>query len=50
MAYARRYCRELDKTKEEEDAIIKEMTSSDYDNLVSVFDNHFGEFVDLIMP
>ena len=27
------------------DAIIKEMQSSDYENLVQVFDKYFGDFV-----
>jgi hypothetical protein len=26
-------------------AIFTEMTTGDYDNLVNVFDSHFGEFV-----
>ena len=26
-------------------AISKEMTSADYDNLIKVFDKHFGDFV-----
>jgi len=33
---------ELDEAK-----IIKEMTSSDYDNLLKVFDKYFGKFVTL---
>jgi len=31
----------------DKDAIQKEMTSGDYEHLVSVFDKHFGEFVTL---
>ena len=31
----------------DKDAIQKEMMSGDYENLVSVFDKHFGEFVTL---
>lgn len=29
----------------DENAIIEEMKSGDYENLVSVFDNHFGDYV-----
>jgi hypothetical protein len=29
------------------EAIIKEMTSSDYKNLISVFDKYFGDIFDL---
>lgn len=29
-------------------AINKEMTSGDYENLITVFDKHFGEYVDLV--
>lgn len=28
-------------------AIQAEMTSGDYENLINVFDEHFGDFVDL---
>ena len=27
------------------DSILKDMKSSDYDNLIKVFDKHFGSFV-----
>ncbi len=30
------------------EAIMKEMQSGDYENLIQVFDHHFGEHVDLI--
>ena len=29
-------------------AIHKEMTSGDYENLIAVFDKHFGDYVDLV--
>lgn len=29
-------------------AIDKEMTSGDYENLITVFDKHFGDYVDLV--
>ena len=30
------------------DSIIKDMESSDYENLIKVFDKHFGSSVDLV--
>ena len=30
------------------DSIIKDMESSDYENLIKVFDKYFGKFVDLV--
>lgn len=30
------------------EAIHKEMTSWDYENLIQVFDKHFGDYVDLV--
>lgn len=44
MGYATRFSKQLGLDK---DAIIAEMTSGDYENLVSVFDKHFGHFVTL---
>ena len=32
----------------DEEAIAEEMRSSDYENLITVFDKHFGEYVDLV--
>ena len=32
----------------DEEAIVEEMKSSDYENLITVFDKHFGEYVDLV--
>jgi hypothetical protein len=32
----------------DEKKIIKEMQSSDYDNLVLVFDRYFSDYVDII--
>lgn len=42
MAQAGRYARQLGL---DEAAIINEMKSSDYANLVQVFDKHFGDYV-----
>ena len=41
-------CRELAYTKEQRDQIIKDMTSSNYDHLIQVFDRNFGDYVDLV--
>ena len=42
MAQAGRYARQLGL---DESAVINEMKSGDYENLVQVFDRHFGEYV-----
>ena len=44
MGHARNYARKLGL---DGGAIIKEMMSGDYDNLVDVFDREFGSFVTL---
>ena len=45
MGYARRFARQLGYSKEDQDQLLKLMTSGDYENLVGVFDDHFGSFV-----
>jgi hypothetical protein len=42
MALASRYARDLGL---DSDAVIAEMKSSDYENLLQVFDSYFGEYV-----
>ena len=42
LGYAKRFTKQLGL---EFDEISKEMTSGDYENLLEVFDEHFGEFV-----
>lgn len=32
----------------DDEAILEEMQESDYENLITVFDKHFGEYVDLV--
>ena len=44
MAYARRFATQLG-WKDRGEALINEMMSGDYENLLQVFDNAFGEFV-----
>lgn len=44
MGYADRLAKQMGL---DTDSIIKDMTSGDYEHLVSVFDKHFGKVVDL---
>lgn len=44
MAYAKRFATQLG-WKDKGEALIKDMMSSDYEHLLEVFDNAFGEFV-----
>lgn len=48
MAIAKNYLKQLDYDKEEIDQVIKSMQSSDYENLIRVFDKYLGDYVDLI--
>ena len=38
---------QLGYTTEKKEKLLADMKSSDYENLISVFDNHFGNFVTL---
>lgn len=42
MGYARRFAKQLEL---DSSAIINEMMSGDYENLLEVFDSNFGDFV-----
>ena len=42
LGYAKRFAKQLDW---DDDRIIAEMASGDYDNLIEVFDDYFGGFV-----
>ena len=42
MGYARRYAEQLGK---DGSAIVNEMMSGDYENLVAVFEKNFGDYV-----
>lgn len=44
MAYARRFATQLG-WKDRGSALIEDMMSGDYEHLLEVFDNAFGEFV-----
>ena len=32
----------------DDEVILEEMQESDYENLITVFDKHFGDYVDLV--
>ncbi len=42
---AKRFSSQLGQTKEEYKEIEADMTSADYEHLISVFEKHFGDFV-----
>lgn len=48
MGHARRLARQLDWPNHKIEGLIGEMMSSDYEHLISVFDDHFGKFVTLL--
>lgn len=45
LGYMRRIATQMGWTPEQIEALADEMTSSDYENLVSAFDREFGEFI-----
>lgn len=45
MGYATSLGKQLNKDTK---AIVKEMQSGDYENLIEVFDREFGDYVDLV--
>ena len=48
LGTAKQYAKQLGYSEKLTSELINEMQSSDYDNLIEVFDRHFGDFVDLI--
>lgn len=42
LAYAKKFSQDLDKPYED---LLKQMQSGDYENLIQVFDDAFGDFV-----
>lgn len=48
IGYANKFAKKLGYTKEQTDKLISDMKSSDYENLIDVFDEHFGSFVTLL--
>ena len=45
MGYADQWSRQMGFKSEKKDAIIKDMMSGDYEHLLSVLEEHFGEHV-----
>lgn len=47
MGLARDLARQLGYEKEDIDQLMDDMKSGDYDNLIQIFDDHFGTLVDI---
>ena len=47
LGYAKRYAKQLGMNGVEAEAIVHEMQSGDYENLLDVFDREFGDYVTL---
>lgn len=45
LGMARSWAKQIGMEKEDVYALIEEMQSGDYDNLIEVFDREFGDFV-----
>ena len=43
LAYAKKFAKQLE--FEEIDMLLEDMKSGDYEHLIQVFDEHFGDFV-----
>ena len=50
LGMAERLAQDEGRSEKEVDALMKEMMSGPYENLIKVFDREFGEAVDLILP
>ena len=45
LGYAQKFAKQLGYDREEIDELKSKMQSGDYENLVQVFDDHFGQYV-----
>lgn len=45
LGYAQRFAKQLGYDEEEVEDLMKAMQSGDYENLIQVFDDHFGHYV-----
>ncbi len=45
LGYAKNFAKQLNYSKEETEKLLSDMKSSDYENLLKVFDDNFGSFV-----
>lgn len=48
LGIAENTSKKIGNTEEETKAILDSMMSSDYENLIKVFDDNFGEYYDLV--
>lgn len=48
LGLAQDYAKKLGWTEEEQEALLTNMKSSDYEHLIDVFDFHFGDYIDLM--
>lgn len=47
LGYATRFARDLGYDHDAKESLMTSMKSGDYENLIQVFDSHFGDYVDL---
>jgi len=45
LAYAKKLAYQIGLSEEEEKELLRAMKAGDYENLIQVFEQHFGEFV-----
>lgn len=45
LGYAKQFCKELNYTEEQKNKLLKEMKSSDYNNLVQTFNSEFNRYI-----
>jgi hypothetical protein len=45
LAYAKKLAYQMGLSEEEEKELLREMKAGDYEHLIQVFEQHFGEFV-----
>ena len=45
LGYAKNLAKQLNYSKKETEKLLSDMKSSDYENLLKVFDDNFGSFV-----
>lgn len=50
LGLASRFGKDLGFTPEKIKSVDQDMRSGDYDHLIAVFDEHFGDHVDLVLP
>lgn len=48
IGIAKQLSKKLDKSKEEIDVLVNDMMSGNYEHLIKVFDDNFGDYIDLI--